>query len=372
MYKNPLVAFLLGFIPGAGHLYLGRKVRALVYPLLFFGSLALGAFASIMSHDGDPFVVMGIAAAIIWGVNMLDIVISAIAYGRRPAMDMTAAVPYPDGSVPMPPYPHSQPPQVRDSDERFRTILLSFIPGLGHFQLGLMNRGLTLLIGFFGSMTMILFVSFLANQDGFLVFFGALPIIWLYGMFDAIRMVTRKQQGETLIDRTILEDIDEHRESGRRSKVIATLLAIFPGAGHMYLGLQKRGLQLMAAFLFSIYILDVLRLSLFLFFVPILWFYSFFDALQQVTRYSEGKEEMKDVPIVDWLVNQQKWIGVGLLLLGGFYLVDQFVLEMLDRMFPDRNIGYWLRSYLQTFIVSAMLIGGGLKLAFGKKIRKEE
>lgn len=316
---------------------------------------------------------MGIAAAIVWGVNMLDILISAITYGRKPA-DMSSTVPYPDGSMPMPPYPHSQPqpPQARDSDERFRTILLSFIPGLGHFQLGLMNRGLTLLIGFFGSMTMILFVSFLANQDGFLVFFGALPIIWLYGMFDAIRLVNRKQQGETLNDRTILEDIDEHRESGRRSKVIATLLAIFPGAGHMYLGLQKRGLQLMAAFLFSIYILDVLRLSLFLFFVPILWFYSFFDALQQVTRYSDGKEEMKDVPIVDWLVNQQKWIGVGLLLLGGFYLVDQFVLEMLDRMFPERNMGYWLRSYLQTFIVSALLIGGGLKLAFGKKNRKEE
>lgn len=38
----------------------------------------------------------------------------------------------------------------------------------------------------------------------------------------------------------------------------------------MYLGLQRRGLQLMAAFLLSIYLLDLLRLSAFLFLVPII------------------------------------------------------------------------------------------------------
>ena len=35
-----------------------------------------------------------------------------------------------------------------DESERFYTILLSFIPGLGHFQLGLMQRGLSFLIAF--------------------------------------------------------------------------------------------------------------------------------------------------------------------------------------------------------------------------------
>ncbi len=49
----------------------------------------------------------------------------------------------------------------------------------------------------------------------------------------------------------------------RKNKTIAMLLSMFPGAGHMYLGLQKRGLQLMAAFLFSVYFMDALRLSLF-------------------------------------------------------------------------------------------------------------
>jgi hypothetical protein len=33
-------------------------------------------------------------------------------------------------------------------------------------------------------------------------------------------------------------------------------ISVFPGAGHMYIGLQKRGLQLMLLFLGFIYILD--------------------------------------------------------------------------------------------------------------------
>ncbi|WP_127579695.1 LiaF transmembrane domain-containing protein [Paenibacillus koleovorans] len=36
------------------------------------------------------------------------------------------------------------------------------------------------------------------------------------------------------------------------SSTAATLLSIFPGAGHMYLGLQRHGLQQMAFFLISI------------------------------------------------------------------------------------------------------------------------
>lgn len=64
---------------------------------------------------------------------------------------------------------------------------------------------------------------------------------------------------------------------------------MFPGAGHMYLGLQRRGLQLMAAFLLSIYLLDLLRLSAFLFLVPIIWFYSF------LTLYSKLQSMEKNV-----------------------------------------------------------------------------
>ena len=64
-------------------------------------------------------------------------------------------------------------PSVLKSEhsERFYTILLSFIPGLGHFKLGLMQRGLSFLVAFFGLLTIILIV---------LKLLGKISISWLW------------------------------------------------------------------------------------------------------------------------------------------------------------------------------------------------
>jgi hypothetical protein len=246
--------------------------------------------------------------------------------------------------------------------------LLSFIPGLGHLQLGMMQRGLAFLIAFFGSFTMIVFIANISGTDRALVFLGVLPIIWLYGMFDCIQQLNRKRQGEALVDQTFLEDFQELREDGKKSKVIATFLSIVPGAGHMYLGLPKRGLQLMIAFFACIYILDVMRLSLFLFLIPILWFYSFFDALQLISK--QDREQLQDIPIVDWLVNHQRWVGIVLLGLGLYYVTDEMLLRLMDIWFPNERISIYFHRYFQTIVVSIVLIGGGLWLVAGSYRKK--
>ncbi|WP_066174756.1 hypothetical protein [Bacillus marinisedimentorum] len=64
------------------------------------------------------------------------------------------------------------------------TFFLSFVPGLGHFYLGLMNRGLQIMIAFFS----VMFLSDLFHLFGFLM-----PVIWFFGLFDALqqhRLVT--------------------------------------------------------------------------------------------------------------------------------------------------------------------------------------
>ncbi len=355
--KSSLAAFFLALIPGLGHLYINRKGRAFFYGLCFFGPLFLGLLASIAARDGKPFAIAAFLFTLVWLINMIDMLVTLLA--NRPISIATD----PDqtgGSVPGESLLHQR--------ERFYTILLSPIPGLAHFQLGLMTRGVTFLIAFFGSFVMILFVAALSRHDGFLVFLGVLPVIWLYSLFDGLQLLARKQRGEELVDRTVFEDFEQGREAGKRSKILAMLLSVFPGAGHMYLGLQKRGLQLMIAFLFTIYILDVLRLSLFLFVIPLIWFYSFFDTLQQLSRLNQG--ELQDVPIVSWLVHQQKWLGIGLIVLGVFYLADRVLLTVIEQLYPQLNIAYWLETYFQTFLVSVLLIGGGLKLLTGSKINK--
>jgi hypothetical protein len=363
MNKHPFLALLLGLIPGLGLLYVGRILRGFMYGLAFFGIMIL-FFISLNQNEGFISGVIFFMDVVLWLVCFVDLVVTMISLQRKKVEILNVNSMHPE-SVPS--------VEAAQQSERFFTMLASIIPGLGHFQMGLMQRGLSFLVAFFGLIMMVFFVSFVTHLEGVFVFLLALPIIWLYSLFDAIQLLHRKQRGEELQDRTIFDDFEENRESGKKSKMLAIMLSVLPGAGHMYLGLQQRGLQLMAGFLFSFYILDALHLSIFLFLIPILWFYSLFDAMQYVSRH--GVVEIKDIPFVEWLKNHQKWIGMGLLLLGSYHLFDEFVLAILERLEPDVHISEWFHQYFQIFVVSTLLIGGGFRLLTGKRdpsVRKEE
>lgn len=372
--KHPFIAFVVNFMPGLGHIYLNRVVRGLAYMFFSLGPAIAGLGLSFLVNSGEPFFAGAIFGFIVYFISFIDLIVT-LATGSYKAKAVPASHPSGEaGAVNHGNAEHLNSHAGSDFDgstERFYAILLSFIPGLGHFQIGLMNRGLNFLMLFFGTLTLIAFITLVTGERGFLVFLGVLPVIWLYNLFDAMRLVHRKQNGEPVKDDTLLEDWDKHREGGRKSTVIATFLALVPGAGHMYLGLQRRGLQLMAGFLFSIYILDALHLSLFLFIIPLIWFFSFFDVLQWISRYAKG-EEMKDEPIVGWLLNHQRWIGAGLIALGGFYLTDRVLIRALDHLM-DTKLALWFDRHFQTTFVSILLIGIGIWLLrkSGREGRKQ-
>jgi TM2 domain-containing membrane protein YozV len=368
--RNPLVAFLLSFIPGLGHFYLGRYVRAFLYATFFFGPIGLVTLLIIsraFNYDGDLFAIFLLIVALLSGIiNMIDMIVSLLkptsSYRIQPATDGAAPINSLAGSS-----------DYKQQNERFYTIILSLIPGLPHFQLGLMQRGLQFLVSFFGLFAMITFISFITKETGFFVFLLALPVILFYGLFDAMQLLNRKQRGEEITDRTLLEDLERNREAGRKSKPLALLLAVFPGAGHLYLGLQQRGLQFMAAFLLSIYLMDALQLSLFLYLIPIIWFYSLFDAMQMVSK-PEG-EELKDVPLIKGLMNHQRWVGIALMAIGTYYLLDSAIFGFIQEAFPELSrLAYWFNRYAQVIIISILFIFGGFKLMLGskKKVPQEE
>lgn len=346
--KNPFIAFLLAFFPGGGLLYLG-KFRGLFYTLTGFG---IPLFSFILGTYSNFFLIFAFGGLLMYIINFIDTVITAGKYTRSADHKSNA----------------EQPQSPNMESERFFTIVLSLIPGLGHFQLGLMNRGLTLLVSFFGLGTMIVFVTGLSHRGEFLIFLALLPVIWVYSFFDAMQLLNKKQSGETLVDRSILEDFEARREDGKKSKAIATLLSIFPGAGHLYLGLQQRGIQLMAAFLFSIYILDVLHLGIFLFIIPIIWFYSFFDSLQMTSKYDT--DPLEDKPLITQFIHKQKWIGIALIALGFYYLFTNLLLPIFAPIVQQQitiDLTYWFGRYFQMAVVCLLLIGGGLKLMLGSK-----
>ncbi|MDN3017360.1 hypothetical protein PH210_14265 [Paenibacillus sp. BSR1-1] len=353
--KSSTKALTLSLFPGLGHIYFGKMFRGVVYLLAVFGC-AMVTVIAIANQGGDVVVVPFMVGIFIYLVSFIDMGVQI----SKQKKTLTAG--NSDGLQ----------EQASQDSERFYTIVLSFVPGLGHFQLGLMNRGLTLLATFLGLGIMVIFVTALSSREEFLVFLLGLPVIWVYGFFDAVQQVNKKQRGEELVDRTIFEDFEARREDGKKSKSIATFLSIFPGAGHLYLGLQRRGIQLMAAFLFSVYILDVLRLGIFLFLIPIIWFYSFFDGLQKASRY--GEETVEDVPIIAYFLNHQKWVGIGLILLGLYYLVMNILLPALSPILTriiNFDLQYWIQGYFQTGLVCLLLIVGGIKLLSGSKQKRE-
>lgn len=353
MNKSPVLAFLLSFLPGAGHFYLGRNFKGLFYFLTTVGLVAGGVLLTVVS-SGEVFLAFSILGMVVYLISIFDLVITSLRRDNSQAGTASAS-----GIV--------QPPEA----ERFYVIVLSFVPGLGHFQLGLMNRGLTFLIGFLGLGVMIFFITVMTHIEGLLIFMALLPVIWAYSFFDSIQHLHKKQNGEELIDRSVLEDFEEKRETGKKSKSVATLFSIFPGAGHLYLGLQKRGIQLMAGFLFSIYILDLLRLGFFFFLIPIIWCYSFFDGLQKASKMEEGPIE--DTPIITGIVNQQKWLGYGLVTIGIYFLISNIIVPTaapyLHQWLGD-NLEYMFRDYVQKGLVCVLLIGGGIKLLSGSKKEK--
>ncbi|MFD1708204.1 hypothetical protein ACFSCZ_15915 [Siminovitchia sediminis] len=350
MNKNPMIAFLLAFFPGGGLMYLGKVMRGLFYTTVVIGIPALSA-AVVFITGFNFFLVFALGGLLMYLINFIDTVMTASKlYNRTGEPDEGAAV------------------EKNPDSERFFTIVLSIIPGLGHLQLGLVYRGITMLAVFLGLGVMILFVTMMTGRSEFLVFLASLPIIWIYGFFDVMQLLDRKSKGETLEDRTVLEDLQNKRPDDRKSKSIATLLSIVPGAGHLYLGLQRRGIQLMAGFLLSIYILDVLRLGIFLFVVPILWFYSFFDGLQKASQYESG--EVEDEPVITYLMNHQKWMGIGLIAMGIYYLGTDVFLPMAEPYLQSHyqiNVHFIVQSYIQPALICVILIGGGIKLLAGKK-----
>src|SRR5690606_25400582 len=146
------------FFPGGGLLYLG-KVRGLFYLFVIFAIFAGSVILDSMFFS-DVFIFLGIAGILLmYIVNLVDTIITASKYIH---VSGTAHEEKTGGT--------------RSSEsERFFAIVLSLIPGLGHFQLGLMNRGLTLLVSFFGLGAMILFVTFLTGHEVFFAFLLILP-----------------------------------------------------------------------------------------------------------------------------------------------------------------------------------------------------
>jgi hypothetical protein len=100
---------------------------------------------------------------------------------------------------------------------------------------------------------------------------------------------------------------DPFRLRPRKSKIIAGLLSfLIPGTGQLYLGLMQRGMTVMLLLIMNIFAIvyfatnagtSIPLIVLFSLFVPVIYFYNIFDALQQTDKVNGGGSGLQSDPL---------------------------------------------------------------------------
>jgi hypothetical protein len=262
---------------------------------------------------------------------------------------------------------------------KFLTFLFSLVPGVGHYYLGLMKRGLQFMVAFGAAIGVLIFFATMSHGpvEALAPIMGiVLPIIWFYSLFDALHLASKIKNGEAVEDSNILA-FDPLQRNEPRSAFWTFVLSIFPGLGHLYLGLFRRGSQIMAGFLIAVVAINLLRVDLLFVLLPVIWFISLFDALERMTKLNQGVEvgDESFLQTGGWKP-KQRWTGVALVLLGIYMVVDRMLFDYIQPIvtyYFSPNVvrryfdPYNLKNQLQTIIVALIIIFVGIKLLRGGK-----
>jgi len=246
---------------------------------------------------------------------------------------------------------------------KFLVVLLSPVPGLSHLYLGKSQRAFMFFAMFMGLiMAAVMGSQLLPMNNGFMSGLAvlAMGLLWFLAMAEALSVASRsaeKAEDHDCDDSTI--GADPHLISSR--KLIAVGLSIFPGAGHMYLGLLRQGAQIMAAFFLALCLVSFLDLRVLIFVLPVIWFYSLFDVCHLLDEESDGMRPDTSM-VFDWFTDHPHWLGWGLIILGILVIVQKVLSPALGYMLSPM-----VKNYIETCLVALLLIGGGIKLLTGSK-----
>ena len=334
--KSKLATFLLSVIPGLPQIYLGHAGRG----LLILGLTALytmGVFFLALVTGGRGVLLLLLAIPLIWLIGLVD---AFVLLSRSNAEPFVASTEDTENTMP--------------GKERELLVLAALIPGGGQMYLGETDRGLPLLVGFFGWLT---FSSYLAVNfaGGFIVLWGLLPVIWAYSFFDALQGWQCKSAVANNMRPSLAQELEQAFTDGGRSSAWAGILSLIPGLGHMYLGQLDKGLGIMAGFLLIVLLNNFLRFNFAFVAVPLLWFYSVFDTLAQLPMLKEGKSSTAttETPAAG------RWLGYALVGGGVLLLVERLLIPFMD---PQ------LIQYLQPLVLALVLIIVGVRLLFGAQV----
>jgi len=185
----------------------------------------------------------------------------------------------------------------------------------------------------------------------------------------------------------------------KRNSFFVFMLSLIPGAGHMYLGLIRQGLQLMSICFGTIAAAVTIAVitndgfgAMLLFLLPMIFFYSIFDALakNQIPENADSlsNPDEEDIMLLKWIMPKTKgfsthvskvlaWV---LIVLGGYYMLTNVVFGSLRSAFPwegytrTNELINSIETSVSQGLVALLLIFVGIMLlrATGRKKAEED
>lgn len=160
------------------------------------------------------------------------------------------------------------------------------------------------------------------------------------------------------------------------------IFSLLPGAGEMYMGFMKQGLSIMVIFWLLIALGSMLSMGVFLYGLPLLWFFSFFNVLNLRSLSEEEFYNKTDDYIfhLDSFITEKKDIAkkyrtifASILIFIGLSILWNNFYSIFYRIFP----GYtWLVSFIgdsiPQIVVGAVIIWVGITMIRGKKKELEK
>ena len=165
--KSGFWVFILSFLPGVAHVYIGAKERALRFGVLFWGVVAINiVFQEFYWNLGIMDLFRALSCIYLPIVALIAMIDAFKINNQRPNMSPNEL----DGDI----------IELSDIKLSRRTLatILSVIPGVGHLYMGYRNQGLCFLAAFFG-------VSAIHEVMHLEILEFILPVIWFYAIFDA-------------------------------------------------------------------------------------------------------------------------------------------------------------------------------------------
>lgn len=150
----------------------------------------------------------------------------------------------------------------------------------------------------------------------------------------------------------------------RRSGFITFVVSLIPGAGYMYFGMLKKGLETMVLFFLIPTILSYVGISFVIpvFFIPF-WLYTFFNTYQLAHKFDRG-EILQDESIFTNNIGLGKDRENGFFKIIAWALIIVGILAIVNKIFVDFQILYVIRSYIAPVL---FIIVGLYLLLRGKK-----